>query len=118
LKRPIFNHKKRKKMICGCCKDLGCFSYSQTIIFGVKSLGDNSPYIFHIWTNGTYQTISEIFDFDEPITLPFTFNENSETTIKIEIPSDYQDPEHGISFVSTLDGACCFTVHGLVSICH
>lgn len=104
-------------MICGCCKDLGCFTYGNTIDFGVKSLGDNSPYIFHIWTNGTYQTISDTFILDQQITLPFTFNENSETTIKIEIASDYQDTIHGISFVTTLDGACCFTVHGVVSIC-
>lgn len=104
-------------MICGCCKDLGCFAVNQDINFGIKSLGDNSDYVFHIWTNGTYQTIYQQFVLDQIITLPFTFNENSETTIKIEIASDYQDPIHGISFVTTPDGACCFTVHGLVSIC-
>lgn len=104
-------------MICGCCKDLGCFPYGQTIDFGVKSLGDVSNYVFHIWTNGTYQRIEDNFPLNIPVQLPFTFNENSETTIKIEIPSDYQDIAHGIMFVTTPDGACCFTVHGLVSIC-
>lgn len=104
-------------MICGCCKDLGCYAYDQPIDFGIKSLGNNSDYVFHIWSNGTYQIIYGNFDFDQPLSIPFTFNENSETTIKIEIPSDYQDTAHGISFVTTPDGACCFTVHGLVSLC-
>lgn len=109
-------------MICGCCKDLGCFAYMQTIAFpgldgNIKSLGDNSNYTFHIWSNGSYHKIEDTFALGETLSIPFSFNENSETTIKIELPSDYQDPEHGIYFITTPDGACCFTVHGLVSTC-
>lgn len=104
-------------MICGCCKDLGCYTYNQSIDFGIKSLGDLSDYVFHIWSNGTYQTISETFALNAPIQIPFTFNENSETTIKIELPSDYQNIPGGIAFATTADGACCFTVHGLLGVC-
>jgi hypothetical protein len=109
-------------MNCGCCKDLGCFPYNYTISFptsdgNIVSLGDNGPYIFHIWSNGSYQRIEETFLLGEALSIPFTFNENSETTIKIEIPTDYQDISHGFAFVTTADGACCFTVHGLISQC-
>lgn len=104
-------------MNCGCCKNLGCFAYNQTIQFGINALTSVNPYIFHIWTNGTYQTQSIDFDPGDPIILPFTFNENSVTTIQIELPVDLQDPEHGINYVNTIDGSCCFEVHGVVSIC-
>ena len=104
-------------MNCGCCKDLGCFAYNQTIKFPFVSLGDASDYTFHIWSNGGYSTTSDTFALDADITLPFTFNENGETMIKIEIPSSYADPEHGIKWASSEDGACCFTVHGLISQC-
>ncbi|MFM9142966.1 MAG: hypothetical protein ACKOPP_03100 [Bacteroidota bacterium] len=76
-----------------------------------------SDYIFHIWTNGGYQTISESFILNEAIAIGFSFNENGETTIKIELPSDYQNPDAGIVFATTIDGACCFTVHGIVPTC-
>lgn len=107
-------------MICGCCKDLGCFVPDQDIDFGVLAISSD-PYIFHIWTNGGYQTITETFGVDDPITLPFTFNENGETDIKIQFPANYvntvKGQTYGINFVTTVDGACCFTVHGIVPTC-
>ena len=105
-------------MICGCCKDLGCFGPGDIIRFPFVSIGDNSWYRFHIWCNGTYTYIDETFAQNLSIELPFTFNENSETTIKIEFPSDYQNPNCGINFATTTDGACCFTIHGLLTTCH
>jgi hypothetical protein len=109
-------------MNCGCCKDLGCFAYQQGITFPsgsglIRSIGDASDYVFHIWSNGGYSTVNTTFLPGTTLTLPFNFNENSETTIKIELPSDYQDELNGISFVTTSDGACCFTVRGLISQC-
>ena len=105
-------------MICGCCKDLGCFSYNDTIKFGILSANGLNDYLYHIWSNGTYTTINQSTPVGEELTLPFTFNENSETTIKIEFPSDYQNPNCGINFATTTDGACCFTIHGLLTTCH
>tara|TARA_R110000868_G_scaffold132409_3_gene343459 strand:+ start:118 stop:429 length:312 start_codon:yes stop_codon:yes gene_type:complete len=102
-------------MICGCCKDLGCFVYDALINFDIVSSTDNSPYVFHIWSNGNYSTKQDIFIPGVPVQLPFTFNENSETTIKIEMPSDSQT--NNSYFVTTPDGACCFTVHGMISNC-
>ena len=105
-------------MICGCCKDLGCFGYNDTIKFGILSANGLNDYLYHIWSNGTYTTINQSTPVGEELTLPFTFNENSETTIKIEFPSDYQNPNCGINFATTTDGACCFTIHGLLTTCH
>lgn len=104
-------------MICGCCKDLGCFTYNQTIDFGVNAILATNDYIFHIWSNGSYWTETMAFSPGDPLELAFTFNENSETTIKIELPSDIQDVTNGIAFVTTKDGACCFTIHGLIGVC-
>lgn len=108
-------------MICGCCKDLGCFVPEQEIDFGFKAVIADDPYIFHIWSTGGYSTQSVVFSPASPIVLPFQFNENGETTIKIELPADfilanlYQD--YGIKFLTSKDGACCFTVHGIIPIC-
>jgi hypothetical protein len=104
-------------MVCGCCKDLGCYVYGDTIKFGVKSISNNNDYIFHIWGNGTYTKVNQSFPGGDELVLDFTFNENSETTIKIELPSDVKDEAFGVSFVTTADGACCFTVHGTLSNC-
>lgn len=104
-------------MLCGFCKDLGCFAHGSDIIFPVKSLGNGGDYTFHIWNNGTYTSLMQTFVTDAYLTIPFTFNENSETTIKIELPSVFADPEHGSSYVTSSDGACCFTVHGVIKQC-
>lgn len=108
-------------MICGCCKDLGCFVPDADINFGVFAVNSAQPYTFHVWTNGGYQVITQTFTPDDPIVLPFTFNENGETTIKIEFPADFiatiKGETYGINFVTTTDGACCFTVHGIVPTC-
>lgn len=105
-------------MICGCCKDLGCYSYNDIIRFGILSSSDGGIYTFHIWNNGTYTTTNSTFNLEQEITLAYVFNENSETTIKIELPSTFIDEPHGIKFVTTSDGACCFTVHGQLTTCN
>lgn len=105
-------------MNCGCCKDLGCFAYNQVITFPFESLSETEEYTFHIWSNGGYSTISDSFALGTNVSLPFTFNENSETTIKVELPLDFQNPQVGIKWASSEDGACCFTVHGLISQCN
>jgi hypothetical protein len=107
-------------MICGCCKDLGCFVPDQDIDFGILAISTD-PYTFHIWSNGSYTTITETYNVDDPVVLPFTFNENGETTIKIQFPASYissiKGDTYGINYVTTKDGACCFTVHGIIPIC-
>lgn len=105
-------------MICGCCKDLGCYSHNDIISFGLVSITDNSPYVFHIWSNGSYNRSEVTFPTNSSINLPFTFNENGETTIKIELPNDVQNSSQGIVYATTADGACCFTVHGLIKQCN
>lgn len=108
-------------MVCNCCKDLGCFTPNQIIDFGVIAVNASDPYIFHIWNLGGYTTESVTFAPDDPIELPFTFNENAETTIKIQFPADYigsiKGEQYGVNFVTTKDGACCFTIHGIIPIC-
>lgn len=103
-------------MICGCCKDLGCYAHGDTIKFGVIS-STADEYIYHIWSNGTYTKVEKSIDPGEDLELEFTFNENSETTIKIEFPDSIQDLVAGLAYVTTPDGACCFTVHGMIQTC-
>ena len=88
------------------------------MLFRSLSANGLNDYLYHIWSNGTYTTINQSTPVGEELTLPFTFNENSETTIKIEFPASIQDVSAGLSFVTTADGACCFTVHGLLTTCH
>lgn len=105
-------------MICGCCKDLGCYAYNDVIKFGFKMPTDGSV-TFHIWSNGTYTTVFQAYFTDEEVSLAYTFNENSETTIKIQYNPGFSiDPAYGNSFFTTADGACCFTVHGQLSTCN
>lgn len=103
-------------MNCGCTKNLGCFAPGQIINFG---FGNWSPtpetFIFHIWSNGSYIQVSEVFDTNETIQLTMTFNENSVTMIKIELPDNLQTP--GAFYATSMDGACCFEVNGIVQTC-
>lgn len=108
-------------MICGCCKDLGCFAPNQEIDFGLKAILAIDPYVFHIWGVNGYQTMDVEFDANDPIVLPYTFNENGEVTIKIEFPADFitanGGSQYGVNFLTTPDGACCFTIHGMIPTC-
>ena len=71
-------------MNCGCVKNLGCFAPNQTIDFGI-----NAPYAgnytFEIFSMSGFSSIIESFSFNEKIEIPFTFNENASTIIKIKI---------------------------------
>lgn len=103
-------------MNCGCCKDLGCFASGQTIDFGFTNpcIGD-ADFIFEIWTNGTFYSVTETFESGDSIQLPMSFNENSVTEIKIKLPECMTS--QGVYYATTADGACCFSVHGIVQTC-
>lgn len=103
-------------MNCGCSKNLGCFAPNQTIDFGFANWSLNpETFIFHIWSNGTYFTTNVTFDPAEQIQLTMVFNENSVTMIKIELPTSLQTP--GAYYATSVDGACCFEVNGIVQTC-
>jgi hypothetical protein len=103
-------------MNCGCCKEIGCYAYGQIIDFGIESISACGPYTFEVWTNGAYSEITETFAVGDPIILPFTFNENSDTNIKIKLPSCLSLGS-GVNYVTSTNGDCCFTVHGVISQC-
>lgn len=105
-------------MNCGCVKHLGCFIPNETIDFGFMSFFD-AMYTFEIFnSDGTFTTLNYYFDADTPVQIPFTFNENSDTLIKIKNP----DPEGttqamGFHYFTTADGACTWSVSGMVPNC-
>ena len=100
-------------MNCGCVKNLGCFVPNQIIDFGIPApYGDD--YIFEIWGQNGFSTIVQSFSYGEQLVLPFTFNENSSTIIKIKM---YNSPSAGIWYITTSDGACSFEVSGIVPTC-
>lgn len=100
-------------MNCGCTKHLGCYINGAEINFGIIAPYDGD-YVFEITTtSGYYEEVVTIMSGDV-ITLPFTFNENSVTHIKIKTPtfSGFHVP-----YLTSNDGACCFEVTGVVPIC-
>lgn len=101
-------------MNCGCTKHIGCFIPNETINFGVVApfTGD---YTFEIFSNTGFTTIVESFEFNDPLILPFTFNENSNTIIKIKL--DPSVAGFGFYYITTPDGACSFEVSGIVPSC-
>jgi len=103
-------------MMCGCVKNLGCFSYNQVIDFGFTNpcvgAGD---FIFEIWSNGSFSTTTVSVDPGDPVILPFTFNEDGETLIKIKLPACMV--AQGVNYATSTDGACTFSVHGVPTIC-
>ena len=98
-------------MNCGCTKNLGCYVSGDDIDFGIIAPFDGA-YIFHITAINGYYNEQVVFDAGDPIIFPFTFNENSSTTIQIQAPSVSPIP-----FLTSNDGACCFQVTGIVPIC-
>jgi hypothetical protein len=103
-------------MNCGCTKDLGCFAPCQIIDFGFINTHNGggaaqNTWVFQIWSNGGYYENSIVFGHNDPITLPFTFNENGETMIKIKLSAGLQ--KSGINYATSTDGACCFIVRGV-----
>lgn len=103
-------------MNCGCTKDLGCFAPGQLIEFGFSNpCPDPADFIFEIWSNGAFLTITETFDPGDPIILPMEFNENSETIIKIKLPECMAGA--GVHYATSPDGACSFSIHGIVPQC-
>ena len=103
-------------MNCGCTKDIGCFVYGNVIDFGFTSIADCGDYTFEIWSMGAYSEVTATIPVGDPITLPFTFNENSDTMIKIKFPF-CASLQSGINYVTSVDGACCFVAHGIISQC-
>lgn len=103
-------------MNCGCCKDLGCFAPGQIIDFGFANpCAGTQTFTFQIWTNGTFYEMQEDFDQGDQISLPMNFNENSVTEIKIKLPNCMVGD--GVHYATTPDGACCFSVNGIVQSC-
>jgi hypothetical protein len=98
-------------MNCGCTKNIGCYVTGDDIDFGFDA-PYSGAYIFHITTINGYYNEQVVFDAGDPLILPFTFNENSVTSIKIQAPSISP-----INFITSNDGACCFEVSGIVPIC-
>jgi hypothetical protein len=104
-------------MNCGCVKHLGCFPPNSTIDFGFISIDDTDPYIFEIFSNGGYFEIPVIIPVGDPVVLPFTFNENSETLIKIRFPLSIINNLSGTKYLTSSDGACSFSVLGTLPLC-
>jgi hypothetical protein len=104
-------------MNCGCSKYLGCFTPGQTIDFGlINDLGATGTFVAEVYSNGGFTSFNLIVDNGDPIELPFTFNENAETMIKIKLPA-LLAPSSMTPYATTPDGACCFVVSGLIPQC-
>jgi hypothetical protein len=99
-------------MNCGCVKNIGCFVPGQTIDFGFVAPCDDK-YIFEIFSVSGFSTIEVDLLTGDPLELPFTFNENAETIIKIRVPDCAKVP--GFNYFTTTDGACSFAVNGMIS---
>jgi len=93
------------------------FCAKSTIDFGFQAPCPGE-YVFEIWgANGTFTEIVVEFDADDAVTLPMTFNENATTTIKIRTPECVRDVMPGFYYFTTLDGACSWTVDGIIPVC-
>ena len=68
----------------GCTKHLGCYVTNELIDFGILAPYAGN-YTFEIFMNTGFMTMVETFSFNQPIKIPFVFNENSNTIIKIKI---------------------------------
>jgi hypothetical protein len=101
-------------MNCGCTKHIGCFTPNDTINFGITA-PYSGEYTFEIFSNTGFSTILQTFIFGEPIQIPFTFNENSNTIIKIK--TDLINTLNGFYYITTPDGACSFEFSGIIPSC-
>jgi hypothetical protein len=102
-------------MNCGCVKYLGCFIPAGTIDFGMLA-PYSGDYTFEIFANGGFSTFILMYNVNEPLMIPFTFNEDSETIIKIKFESAFATS--AINYVTSSDGACSFSVSGMVPQCN
>jgi hypothetical protein len=103
-------------MNCGCVKHLGCFIPNETIDFGFVAPFEDG-YTFQIFnSDGTFSELTYYFEEGDNIQIPFTFNENADTLIKIRNP-DGDTADLGFHFFTTKDGACTWSVSGLVPNC-
>jgi len=103
-------------MLCGCIKSLGCFSPNQNIDFGfINPCPDPSDFVFEIWAGGTFTSTTVEIGAGAAVILPFTFNEDAETLIKIKLPACMTGP--GVHYATSSDGACTFSVNGIPTHC-
>lgn len=100
-------------MNCGCTKHLGCYTTGSDIEFGIIAPYDGN-YTFQITTSAGYYEEVVWFNSGDPIILPFNFNENSVTHIKIKAPTV---SGFSVPYLTSADGACCFEISGIVPIC-
>lgn len=98
-------------MNCGCTKNIGCYVVGDDIQFRIEA-PFTGEYTFEITSNGGFSTVNESFDEGDLIVLPFSFNENSTTLIKIKTPTGSPVP-----YLTSVDGACCFEVNGIIPVC-
>lgn len=102
-------------MNCGCSKDLGCFQPCEMIQFGFQSpWPDGTQVTFEIWANGGFLTQTFTFNLGDQVQIPYVFNENGLTTIKIQVPGAFSETYFTHL---TIDGACMFTATGVPPIC-
>jgi hypothetical protein len=98
-------------MNCGCVKNIGCFLPGQIIDFGIEAMCE-TEYTFEIFGVSGVTYISYEFEEGDNLNIPFNFNENSETIIKIQVPKCLQQP--GFNYYTSPDGACSFAVNGMI----
>lgn len=102
-------------MNCGCVKHLGCYVPGDTIDFGLVAPCDGVVEFQIFNSNGSFQSIEQEVVTGDALTLPFTFNENADTVIKIRVPECAAVP--GWAFFTTDDGACSWSVSGMIPHC-
>lgn len=103
-------------MNCGCVKNLGCFSPNQMIDFGfINPCVGDADFVFEIWSAGLFSSTTVTIGTGADVELPFTFNEDAETLIKIKLPDCMTGP--GVHYATSPDGACTFSVHGVPTVC-
>ena len=101
-------------MNCNCQKNLGCYLPNDEIDFGMTAFCDGD-FTFEIFGPSGVTTIVVALSAGDPLVLPFTFNENGETMIKIKVPVACQ--HDGFYYITSKDGACCFIVSGAIPVC-
>lgn len=103
-------------MLCNCVEDLGCFLAGDSIDFGITALCDGT-FTFEVSRRGLIERIEIDFVAGDPLILPNTFDEHGEIKVKIKFPDACADPSNGVSYVTSLRGACVFKFKNEVPVC-
>lgn len=103
-------------MNCSCFLDLGCFLPNDSIDFGFTAF-EAGDFTFEITYRGRTERIVVTFALNDPIVLPYTFDEIGEIQIKIQIPSTVAVPISGFNYLTSTGGACVFVINGAAPSC-